>query len=618
MRHLLPRLCIEKLYKTFVRSLLDYVDANYDNCSSADSANIEHVQRRASTISTGAIRVTKHVTLLKEVGIELLKTRHVHILDNLNISRVRNTPDDVVNGFGRKLLEFCKSNKVFILNGRVGQDVNAKPTSRNNSVIDYIICTSHFLQFVSNFEIGEFSKLFSDVHSPLSLHIDCQSLIKNKVIENNFAQQNMIGKWKIEKINEYRTNIDTDKVDYVISKLNTYNDKENISKNDMNNLVHEVSDILTDSAKLTFGKNVYTKTILRNSKKQNNKQWYDKDCYKAKKELRKSQRLYKHYGSNIFKERLRQSEIYYKKVMDENIKKLNADMNKLDDICELKNLVVGLANSMNKFCDILTKRMGDIETNIPKQVANMIDQKVSEEMKKVREEFKTELKTVSEKVISLEQSYSDVVKQNKMQTQVVSEDNLSLVIKNLPETENENISCKVEDLIKDGLHVNSIQVVDVERKKNNHPGKHGIVIVKFQNKDDKQKVMEKKRELRSTRIYKDVYINNAIPNAQRLLNSNLRNIVKAIGNDKLEIRGSLSGNRGYYRRNDRGRGNTRGGNSHNTDQRSTYRNGQSATENCNTNSYNHNQSESNLNGRGRGNYRGQNGGQNQNSRGGHK
>ncbi|CAC5409193.1 unnamed protein product [Mytilus coruscus] len=138
---------------------------------------------------------------------------------------------------------------------------------------------------------------------------------------------------------------------------------------------------------------------------------------------------------------------------------------KLDDICELKNLVVGLANSMNKFCDILTKRMGDIETSIPKQVANMIDQKVSEEMKKVREEFKTELKTVSEKVISLEQSYSDVVKQNKMQTQVVSEDNLSLVIKNLPETENENISCKVEDLIKDGLHVNSIQVAAVERKK---------------------------------------------------------------------------------------------------------------------------------------------------------
>ncbi|CAC5401731.1 unnamed protein product [Mytilus coruscus] len=84
MRHLLPRLCIEKLYKAFVRSLLDYADVIYDNCSIADSANIEHVQRRACIISTGAIRVTKHVTLLKEVGLELLKTRRkVHRLTYL-------------------------------------------------------------------------------------------------------------------------------------------------------------------------------------------------------------------------------------------------------------------------------------------------------------------------------------------------------------------------------------------------------------------------------------------------------------------------------------------------------------------------------------------------------
>ncbi|VDI24835.1 Hypothetical predicted protein [Mytilus galloprovincialis] len=274
------------------------------------------------------------MSLLFNIFTDQFDYTDVHILDNLKIPRERNSPDNVVNGFGRKLLDFCKSNKVFILNGRVGQDVNAKPTSRNNSVIDYIVCTSHFLQFVSNFEIGEFSKLFSDVHSPLSLHIDCQSLIKNNEIENHSVQQNMIGKWKMEKINEYRKNIDTDKVDCVISKLNTYNDKENISKNDMNNLVHEVSDILIDSAKLTFGTNVYAKTMLSNSKKQNNKQWYDKDCNKAKKELRKSQRLYKKYGSNIFKERLRQSEIYYKKVMDGNIKKLNADMS--DNMKKLK------------------------------------------------------------------------------------------------------------------------------------------------------------------------------------------------------------------------------------------------------------------------------------------
>lgn len=98
MRHILPRLCIEKLYKTFVRSLLDYADVIYDNCTSADSANIEHVQRRACIISTGAIRVTKHVTLLKEVGLELLKTRRqVHRLTYLYKIKNHLVPDYLCN-----------------------------------------------------------------------------------------------------------------------------------------------------------------------------------------------------------------------------------------------------------------------------------------------------------------------------------------------------------------------------------------------------------------------------------------------------------------------------------------------------------------------------------------
>ena len=42
MRYLLPRLCIEKLYKSFVGSLLDYSDVN---CSNIDSTKMENIQR---------------------------------------------------------------------------------------------------------------------------------------------------------------------------------------------------------------------------------------------------------------------------------------------------------------------------------------------------------------------------------------------------------------------------------------------------------------------------------------------------------------------------------------------------------------------------------------------
>ena len=78
MRCILSRSCIEKLYKSCIRSLLDYTDIIYDNCSKFDTDKLKHVQHRACIIATGAIRLTKHETLLQEVGLETLKSRRRH------------------------------------------------------------------------------------------------------------------------------------------------------------------------------------------------------------------------------------------------------------------------------------------------------------------------------------------------------------------------------------------------------------------------------------------------------------------------------------------------------------------------------------------------------------
>jgi hypothetical protein len=67
-----------------VRSLLDYSDVIYYNFSNIDSTKTENIQRRAYIILMGAIRVTKHKTLLKEAGVEPLKThRKLHRLTYL-------------------------------------------------------------------------------------------------------------------------------------------------------------------------------------------------------------------------------------------------------------------------------------------------------------------------------------------------------------------------------------------------------------------------------------------------------------------------------------------------------------------------------------------------------
>ena len=82
--------------------------------------------------------------------------------------------------------------------------------------------------------------------------------------------------------------------------------------------------------------------------------------------------------------------------------------------------------------------MEDIETNIPIQIANMIDVKVSAEMKKVKDQFQKDLKTVSDKVTNIEKSYADATKQKH-----VTDDDKLLVIRNFPESENENVLNKV-------------------------------------------------------------------------------------------------------------------------------------------------------------------------------
>ena len=66
------------MHRSFIRSLLDYTDVIYDNCSKFDTDKLEPVQRRACIIATAAIRLTKHETLLQEVGLETLKSRRRH------------------------------------------------------------------------------------------------------------------------------------------------------------------------------------------------------------------------------------------------------------------------------------------------------------------------------------------------------------------------------------------------------------------------------------------------------------------------------------------------------------------------------------------------------------
>ena len=64
----------------------------------------------------------------------------------------RNNTDNTVNSYGYKLLDFCKNNNIFILNGRLGTD-HSQPslTCKNSSTVDFFLSSAHVLPNIANF-----------------------------------------------------------------------------------------------------------------------------------------------------------------------------------------------------------------------------------------------------------------------------------------------------------------------------------------------------------------------------------------------------------------------------------------------------------------------------------
>ena len=95
--------------------------------------------------------------------------------------------DKGINQYGRRFLDFCKTNTLYIVNGRIGEDryhgrVTCKGDSTHGTVdhVDDMVASPQLFTRILQFQIDEFSPLFSDVHSALhvSIHVH-ESDIKN-------------------------------------------------------------------------------------------------------------------------------------------------------------------------------------------------------------------------------------------------------------------------------------------------------------------------------------------------------------------------------------------------------------------------------------------------------
>jgi hypothetical protein len=110
------------------------------------------------------------------------------------------------NGYGKFFLDFCKGNKLFIVNGRIGDDRNkGKLTCKNASIVYYCISSVCLLKYFSNFAVLYLSHFYSDVHCPLEISMSCSAF--DNAFENNeninlYIHSEKIHKWDQEKCSE--------------------------------------------------------------------------------------------------------------------------------------------------------------------------------------------------------------------------------------------------------------------------------------------------------------------------------------------------------------------------------------------------------------------------------
>ena len=244
-------------------------------------------------------------------------TNALQIFDKCNIPLSRNSADPSMNSYGYNFLDFCKNNNLFILNGRIGCDRDQPHlTCKNSSTVDYFISSANIMPNILDFRILEFSPLYSDAHCPIALALNIQIIDDPNCIENN-PSISKTKLWNSDKSESFINNIDILKVAEIEMHLDSIQNKNNVSKEEIDEIVLGVGTLFEATAKETFGsiniKKKKSKTI-----KPHVKPWFNAECSRAHNMYHRSRRLYNKYKTDYYKNILKIVSKKYKKTLSFN------------------------------------------------------------------------------------------------------------------------------------------------------------------------------------------------------------------------------------------------------------------------------------------------------------
>ena len=268
----------------------------------------------------------------------VLYNESMHTIQCLHKSKAtleRDSVDLTTNVYGLQLLEFCKSNDFFILNGKLGQDSMApKLTCKDCSTVDYFISSQQILEHLNDLNVLDVSSLFSDSHCGVTLSIKTKHQLPSQTpYHSNVKVDPKIKLWEQGKNEIFLQNINLENVASINESLEEISQQGEITESDINTIVNRIGKEFHDTCQQTFG---YRKPKPKTNDS-NKKQfaWFNNECHGARNLYHRALRLYNKYKTDNYKHLMKSVSKDYKRVMNKNKKRFDQD--RIDRIRNLKS-----------------------------------------------------------------------------------------------------------------------------------------------------------------------------------------------------------------------------------------------------------------------------------------
>ena len=166
---------------------------------------------------------------------------------------------------------------------------------------------------ILDFHVHEFSPLYSDAHCPVALTLNTEIIEDPSYPENN-SSMSKSKLWKFDKSESFINNIDILKVAEIEMHLDKIQSKNNVCKEEIDNIVSEIGALFESTAQETFG-SINTKKKKNTGKKSHIKPWFNAECFRARNMYHRSRRLFNKYKTDYYKNMLKIVSKKYKKTL---------------------------------------------------------------------------------------------------------------------------------------------------------------------------------------------------------------------------------------------------------------------------------------------------------------